>query len=286
MRYSGAIFRPPSEASSLLLQVTIGCSHNKCTFCTMYVNKGFKVRSLSEIEKDLRDYPNKESVKRVFLMDGDALVLSVDKLVYILDLINELFPNVTRVSSYATFNDLANKTVEELSLLNKKGLKLLYVGLESGSDSVLEFINKNCDSSIAIAGAKKARESNIKLSVMIIAGLGGKKYFEEHINDTAKVINKINPDYLGLLKLNVFENTKMYDQIKSGEFVLLDPVEIVMEMKYLVSKLELTNCLFSSAHASNHINVSGRLPDDKNIILERIDYYLRNKDLFNFYKGL
>ncbi len=286
MRYSGAIFRPPSEADSLLVQITIGCSHNKCTFCTMYANKQFKVRDLDEIETDLRMYPNKASVRRVFLMDGDALVLSVDKLVYILDLINELFPNVERVASYATFNDLAAKTVEELQLLKSKGLTLLYVGLESGSDTVLANIEKNSDAATAILGAKHAKAANMKLSVMIIAGLGGQTHYLEHINETARVVNLIDPDYLGLLKLNVFETTKMYRQIQNGEFALLEPIQIVEEMKLLVEQLELTDCLFSSAHASNHINVRGHLPNDKKRILQEIEYYLSNTDLFSYYKGL
>ncbi len=286
MKYSGAVYRPPSEANSLLLQVTIGCSHNKCTFCTMYQEKKFRIRSVTDIENELREYPNKENVRRVFLMDGDALVIEVSKLAYILDLLSELFPNLERVSSYATFNDLANKSVDDLMLLRKKGLRLVYLGLESGCDKVLELINKNCDSTVAIKGASNARKAGLQTSVMVISGLGGRKYFNSHITKTVDVLNLIDPDYLGVLKLNVFPNTLLYKQIKANEFELLDAIEIVKELKQIVSGLNLSSCMFSSAHASNHINVRGILPTDKARIIEEIDYYLNNPDLFNYYKGL
>lgn len=286
MRYSGNIFRPPSEAASLLVQVTIGCSHNKCTFCTMYRDKQFRVRDIKEVEEDLRNYPNKESVKKIFLMDGDALVLSFEKLVYILDLIKEVFPNVKQVSSYATFNDVNNKTVEELKVLYDKGLTLLYLGLESGSDKVLTNIKKNLDSKTVIEASNKLRKTNFKTSVMILAGLGGQELFNEHIIETAKVVNIIDPTYLGLLKLNVFEGTELYDSITNGEFTLLEPKQIVEEMKILVENLSLTNCMFSSAHASNHVNVKGILPFDKQRILKELDYYLNNTGEYNYYRGL
>lgn len=281
MKYEGAIFRPPSEANSLLIQVTVGCSHNKCTFCSMYKDKHFKIRDINEVKNEIINFENKEAVNRIFLCDGDALVLPTEQLVEILQLINKHFPNNTRVSSYATFQDLSNKTLDELTLLYDLGLTLIYLGAESGSDKVLKRVNKGITTKEMIIAAHKAKKAKMKLSVMIISGLGGQELFEEHALESANLLNEINPDYFGLLSLMVQPNTKLFEEVKHGLFNLITPEQAVNEIELIISKLHLTNCLFSSNHISNYLYLKGKLPQDKNRLLNEIDYYKNNMQLLN-----
>ncbi|MDF9867509.1 radical SAM superfamily enzyme YgiQ (UPF0313 family) [Bacilli bacterium PM5-3] len=287
MNYEGAIFRPPSEAYSLLLQVTIGCSHNECTFCSMYKDKKFRIRELSNIIEDIQSFQNKMIVEKVFLCDGDALVLPNKILVEILKEIKNNFPNCRQVSSYATFQDVERKSISELKELYDNGLTLLYLGAESGSDEVLKRVNKGISAKDMVLASKKAKEAKMKLSVMIISGLGGQELFNEHALASAKLINEIDPNYFGLLSLMVEPSTKLYQQVQNKEFLIISPLQTVEEVKTIVSNLNLTNCIFSSSHVSNYINLKGTLPNDKNRLLQEIDYYLNNPKMLNYgYKGL
>lgn len=281
MRYEGAIYRPPSEAYSLLIQVTVGCSHNKCTFCSMYKDKQFKIRDFNEIEEDIINFNNKEMVEKVFLCDGDALVLPTEQLIRILELIKENFPNNTRVSSYATFQDIQRKSLEELKTLYNLGLTLIYLGAESGSDQVLHDINKGINTQEMISAAKKAKEAKMKLSIMIISGLGGQHLYHEHALASANLLNEIDPDYFGLLSLMVQEGTKLYDDVQDGVFKLISPEQSVDEIATIITNLNLTNCLFSSNHISNYLYLKGRLPQDKQRLLNEIEYYKNNTELLN-----
>lgn len=281
MRYEGAIYRPPSEAYSLLIQVTVGCSHNKCTFCSMYKDKQFKIRDFNEIEEDIINFNNKEMVEKVFLCDGDALVLPTEQLIRILELIKENFPNNTRVSSYATFQDIQRKSLEELKTLYNLGLTLIYLGAESGSDKVLQDINKGINTQEMVSAAKKAKEAKMKLSIMIISGLGGQYLYHEHALASANLLNEIDPDYFGLLSLMVQEGTKLYDDVQDGVFKLISPEQSVDEIATIISNLNLTNCLFSSNHISNYLYLKGRLPQDKQRLLNEIEYYKNNTELLN-----
>ncbi|MDR5659428.1 radical SAM protein [Serpentinicella sp. ANB-PHB4] len=283
MRYEGAVYRPPSEAFSLIIQVTIGCSHNKCTFCSMYKDKHFKIRNLEEIEEDLllaREHYN--HVKRVFLADGDALTLKTEDLKYILKRIQSIFPECERVGIYSGPKDILRKSVEELSELNKLGLGIAYLGIESGSDDILKEINKGVTSEEMIEAGKRIVKSGIKLSVTLISGLGGIANWKEHAMESAKVINGINPDYLGLLTLMVQPGTKMYDQIQNGSIELLSPEEVMVETKLLLENLEVTDCVFRSNHASNYVALQGVLPKDKNNLITQINQVLKQG---NGYKG-
>ncbi len=278
MTYEGNIFRPPSEAYSLLIQVTIGCSHNKCTFCSMYKDKKFKIRRLEDIKADLEECARKyQKYDRIFLCDGNALIMKTEDLVQILKWIKELFPNVERIGAYAQPKDILLKTTEELKTLYDLGLKILYVGLESGSDEVLNLVEKGVTKEQMIECAKILKPSGIKSSIMVITGLGGQEHWQSHAYETAEVLNQMQPDYLGLLALMVERNTKLYDDIKNGSFKLLTPKQIVVEMKEMVKGLELNNCLFSSIHASNYINLRGVLPGDKQRLLSELDFYLENE---------
>lgn len=268
MDYEGRIYRPPSEASSLLIQITVGCTWNKCTFCDMYKDKSFKVKPMPQIEADLEEAvryaPN---AKRIFLCDGDALALSMEKLEHILKRIQTLFPHLEGVRSYASAKNILNKTPQELALLHELGLDMVYLGLESGSEKVLEEVNKGITAQEMVQAATLLKEAGIKQSVSIISGLGGQKYSTEHIVQTAKVLNAMQPDFVGLLVLYLTEDTDLYKQVQNGEFTLLTPVQVVDEMQQLIEQLQLEDCYFTSTHASNYVPIRGHLPQDKEKLL-------------------
>lgn len=283
MRYEGLIYRPPSEANSLLIQVTVGCSHNKCTFCSMYKEKQFKIRDLKEVKEDIINFQHKENVNRVFLCDGDALVLPTKQLIEILDLINKYFKNCQRVSCYATFKDILNKSNEELKLLKEHGLDLVYLGAESGSDKVLENVKKGVSVNDMKEASIKLHDANIEMSVMIISGLGGQELFKEHAYDSAMLINMIKPKYFGLLSLMVQNNTPLYEDIESNKFSLISPIQALEELKIMLNNIDIEDCFFSSNHVSNYVYLKGNLSKDKMRLLEEIKYYEKNMNKMNLY---
>ncbi|QZY56339.1 radical SAM protein [Crassaminicella profunda] len=277
MRYEGSVYRPPSEAYSLIIQATIGCSHNKCTFCSMYKDKQFRMRNMEEIIEDLkmaRDYY--KHVKRIFLADGNALALKTEYLKTILLKIKELFPECERVGIYSAPKDILRKSVDELKILKELGLGIAYLGAESGSDEILEHINKGVTSEEMIAAGQRMVESGIPLSVTLISGLGGKENWRKHAKESARVINEINPQYLGLLTLLVQKGTKMYEEVQKGEFNLLTPEEVILETKELVENLNVKDCVFRSNHASNYVSLAGTLPGDKMNLLKQLEMMIEN----------
>ncbi|WP_315116316.1 radical SAM protein [uncultured Clostridium sp.] len=271
MRYEGVVYRPPSEANSLIVQITIGCAHNKCIFCGMYKNKKFRVRKTEEILEDLIQVRNYyDRVERIFLADGDALCLKTEDLKHILYKIREIFPECNRIGIYATPKDVLNKSLEELSELRDLGLGIIYMGLESGSEKILKEINKGVTKEEMITAGKKIKESKIPLSLTLISGLGGRENWENHAVESADVISIINPDYLGLLTLMVEDGTELYDKISKGEFSLLNPEEVMMETKTMLQNIYVTNCIFRSNHASNYVALKGTLPQEKDLLLDKI----------------
>lgn len=279
MRYEGAVYRPPSEARSLILQTTIGCSHNKCTFCYMYKEKQFRVRKLDEIMRDLDDIKAQygDFTNNVFLADGNALVLKTEHIIEIMNRIKTLFPSSGRIGIYAAPKDILRKSVEELKLLKENGLEIAYLGLESGSDTVLTKVVKGVTQAEMIEAGQKMKAAGIKLSVMVISGLGGKENWHEHAIESAKVVNAIQPDYLALLTLLTPEGTPLHDSIEKGEFELLDPKDILLETKELVALLELDDCMFRSNHVSNYLSLAGTFPSDKPRLLKEIDRAIDNQ---------
>ena len=272
VRYEGTVYRPPSEANSLILQVTIGCSHNKCTFCNMYKNKKFKIREIENILEDLKSARNYYSrVKKVFLADGNALVMKTEDIKEILLTISEIFSECERVGIYAAPKDILRKTLSELSEFKKLGLGIIYLGLESGSDEILKTIKKGAVAQDMISAASIVKESGIKLSITLISGIGGLERWQEHAAASAEVINKMDPDYLGLLTLIVEPNTEIYEEVASGRFKLLSPKEIMLETTKLIENLELSNCVFRSNHASNYVALAGVLPFDKQKLLSALE---------------
>ncbi|MBQ6371152.1 MAG: B12-binding domain-containing radical SAM protein [Firmicutes bacterium] len=272
MRYEGNIFRPPSEAYSLLVQVTIGCTHNKCTFCSMYKDKKFRIRDPKEVLEDLawarRAY---RRVERIFLCDGDALALTNAKLLPILEFISENFPECQRVTAYARSTDVLRKSEEELRELRQAGITLVYIGAESGSDEVLKQINKGETRQQLIAGVRKAEACGIKASVTFISGIAGKAGWEDHAVQTGTMISEMEPSYVGLLTLMVDPDVPIAEEIRTGRLQLLSPEEVLEETELLLENTKVSRpCVFRSNHASNYLSLRGTLPQDKEAMLKMI----------------
>lgn len=278
MRYEGSVYRPPSEANSLILQVTIGCAHNLCTFCNMYKKDSFRIRQEEDIFEDLRwARANYKYVERLFLADGDALVLKNSKLLKIMNYAKELFPELERISIYGSPKDVLRKSHEELQELKNHGLGIIYIGGETGSDSILKAIKKGVDSQELIRSVRMIEDAGIKASVTFISGLGGKKKWQEHALETAKAISEMEPTYVGLLTLMIEPGTELADDIHSGEFQLLSAAEVLEETKLLVENINVEKpVVFRSNHASNYLSLKGDLPRDKESIILQIERAMEN----------
>ena len=272
MRYYGAVYRPPSEAYSLIVQVTYGCSHNTCAFCSMYKEKRFALRPLDEVLEDFRIARRTyRHVDKVFLADGDALVRKASELYTILDTIRELFPECERVTSYASPASIRIRTDEELRTLRAKGLTMVYMGLESGCDEVLKLMRKGHMSAEIIEMGQKVRRNGIALSVTAITGLGGPELLEQHAIETAKAFNAMNPEYIGMLTLMVEPGTPLYDWVRDGDFRLLTQPQVLRETRLLVENLDSPGSVFRMNHASNYLVLKGTLNQDKEAMLHTID---------------
>ena len=273
MRYEGIVYRPPSEARSLIVQVTIGCAHNTCTFCNMYKAKDFRVRSMEEIMEDLQEAHDSYGayVQKVFLADGDALVLQTEKLLEILKAVKKLFPNCTRVASYGTAQDILRKSEEELKSLQKAGLGIVYVGAESGDDEILKSICKGVTADELKAAGQKLKRCGIQTSVTLISGLGGRKKVEEHARSCADLISAMNPEYAAFLTLRLYEGTPMYDDVVTGRFERITADEIVDEMKIFLEHVDSPGTVFRTNHASNYVVLAGNLNDDIPSMLAQLD---------------
>lgn len=281
MRYEGKVYRPPSEANSLILQVTIGCAHNQCTFCGMYKGEQFRIRPLDEVLEDLNwARAHYKYIEKVFLADGDALVLKNETIVKLMDTIDELFPECKKISIYGSPQDVLRKAPEEMRELKEKGLDMIYIGGESGSNKVLKDIKKGVNVDQLVEAVRKIEDAGIEASVTFISGIGGRDHWEEHAVETGKAISRMSPSYVGLLTLMVEPGTELYDDIRSGIFTPLTPEE-VMDETYLL--LENTNvekkCVFRSNHASNYLSLKGDLPTDKDAMLRQIDRARQNKGM-------
>ena len=281
MRYIGDIYRPPSEAYSLLLQVTVGCSHNKCTFCNMYKNKQFRLRPMEDVLEDL-DWARAHyrRVGRIFLCDGDALCLKNNKLLTILDRIRELFPECERVTSYGRATDALRKTDEELRELKEHGLTMVYLGAESGSAKVLEKINKGETPEQLIDGVHKLERNGIQTSVTFISGLGGPELMEEHAVESGKMIAKMNASYVSFLTLMLDPIAPLYKDWKEGRFKFLKAEEVLQEAALMLEYARPEKpCVFRSNHASNYVSLKGNLPEDNDRMIEALKRCMKDKSL-------
>ena len=278
MDYEGLIIRPPSEAYSLLLQVTVGCSHNKCTFCGAYRQKKFKIKSLEQIKKDLHEASSYENVDRVFLCDGDALIIPQPRLEEILKLINTNLSNIERIGTYANAKSILRKSVEELKKLRDLGLNIIYLGVETGNVEVLKKIHKGVTYEQMVEAGRRVKEAGILLSITVLLGLGGIEKSIEHAIDTAKILSDIDPDYVGALTLMLIPETELYEDYVAGRFVLPDQFGFIRELYLMIANSNFTNCYFTSNHASNYLPVKAYLPREKGKITKMIGSVLEEKD--------
>jgi len=279
MNYEGLIFRPPSEADSLLLQVTVGCSHNRCAFCAMYLGKSFKPKPREIIERDLQEAAEIGPVfNRVFLCDGDALILSTRRLMKILEGIRSYLPWVERVGVYGDTRSVCPKSVGELKELHDAGLGVVYHGLESGDDEILKMMDKGGTRAEAIDAAKKLKEAGIIHSVMVLLGLGGERLSAQHAHNTASALSEMDPPFVGALTTTVVPGTPLWDRKERGEFRLPSKFGFLEELRTIVAESKFTRCRFSSNHASNYLPIRGTLPKDKKTLISLLENVLVERD--------
>ena len=282
IQYSEPLYRPPSEARSLIIQPTIGCSWNKCAFCEMYTSKKFHVRKMDDIFSEIESMaPYASQIRKVFLADGNAMVLSYNKLIAIIDKLNRTFPKLTRISAYALPKDLKAKSNSELQELYDAGLKLLYTGVETGDDQLLKIINKGESASSTVEALVKARNSGMKLSVMILNGLGGANYSSQHAINSAKVVSDIAPEFLSTLVLSFPYGIDHFIKKFGDGFVELKTMELISEMGEFIQNLHLDSTVFRSDHASNYLVLKGILNRDKDKLISEIVNVLVTKDQSN-----
>ena len=272
MIYEGDVYRPPSEANSLIIQLTIGCAHNTCTFCTMYKKDKFRIRKTEEVIEDLhwvkRHYPY--YFDRVFLADGDALIVKTPELITILDTIRELFPHVRRVTTYGAARDVLHKRPDELALLRQHGLEMVYIGAESGSDKVLSNVNKGVTAAETIEACLKLKAAGIKTSMTLITGLGGKADTREHAIESAKLVSAAKPEYLGLLTLTLGGDSQLKKDHLAGKFETLTPLEDLEEQKLFLENVDSEGTVLRSNHISNYFALSGTLNQDREKMIAQL----------------
>lgn len=281
MRYEGSIYRPPSEADSLIIQATIGCSHNRCLFCTLYKDKRFRIRPLAEILEDLHQARQRigPAIRRVFLADGDALIMKTPDLLTLAREAKELFPGLQRLSLYGSPQSILQKSPQELEALKAAGYSLVYLGIESGSDAVLTAMHKGVDAARMVEAGLRVRQAGMGLSAMLILGLGGRALSEDHARQSARVVRAIGPEYLSLLTLMIEPGSPLARQLQEGVFAEPTPAEALQELRLLLEGLEGVCTVLRSNHASNYVSLSGQLPQDRERILAEIDRCLNDPSL-------
>ena len=278
MHYEGNMIRPPSEANSILLQATVGCSHNKCTFCSAYKGERFKIKPDSIIMEDIAfaaAYCKRQ--RRLFICDGDALIIPQKRLLKFLKAIEKQLPWVNRVGLYANAKSIKLKTLDELKELKKHGLTIAYMGLESGDDITLKDVSKGVYSQTMIDMGKKIRKAGVKLSITVLLGLAGRERSKIHAEQTGRILSEIDPEYVGALSLMLVPGTPLYNDYKAGKFTLIEPDEMLKELRTMISKTNLTRGLFHANHASNYLPIKARLPKDRDKTLSLIDKALEGK---------
>lgn len=282
LNYDYPLYRPPSEASSLIFQVTLGCSFNKCSFCNMYRTKDYQERAWDEIkmEIDLASMHLPES-KRIFLADGDALNLPTGKMIQILDYIQQKFPKVERISCYAMPKNILEKSPEDLKKLHEAGLKMFYIGIESGSDIILKKVTKGATGQTIIRACQKAKDAGYIISCMIILGLGGKTYSRQHVEDTARILNATSPHYVGTLTLHLEEGIRDEFLAKFKEpFVPIDDSDALDELEMLIKNMSPKEpVIFRANHGSNAYPIGGMFPEDKDAMLQKISHLREHPEL-------
>ena len=273
MQYEGKIYRPWPEANSLLIQTTLGCTHNTCTFCDMFREKRFRIRKIEKIFRDIEEarqiYPY---IRSIFLIDGNVLALKTEFLLKILGRISVTFPECSKIALYAGLNDLRRKSVKELKQLKQAGLALVYTGLESGDPVTLERIKKGLTPEQTRKGMEKAKAAGIEVLVSIIFGIGGQERSREHIVETTRLLNIMKPEQLAPMALTIQPGTELQKQVETGEFIQATPLQILEEEKYLLENLADFDTIYWGDHANNIVSSRGRLPASRDLFLKKIDH--------------
>lgn len=277
MRYEGTIFRPPSEAYSLLIQATIGCPHNKCTFCSMYKGSRFRIRPVNDIKEDLRaarDYYG-EYVESIFFPDGNTIIMKTDQLLEIFKYAHELFPHLERTTIYGSARFVNKKSQADLILLKEAGLSRVHMGMESGDDITLQNIMKGTDAAEIIAAGLKLKKAGIQTSEYYLVGIAGKARWREHAENSARVLSAFSPDFIRLRTFAPERNTPILEDINTGNFQCLSPHEALQEIRVLIENLHCENSMVLSDHITNYCNINGLIPRDRDKMLAEIDKALQ-----------
>ena len=278
MKYEGMIIRPPSEAGSLLLQVTVGCSHNRCTFCPTYKGEKFRIKSFAEIEEDILEAGRYRSVEKVFLCDGDALIIPQARLVQILEAVRCHIRGVKRVGCYANAKSILRKSPEDLARLHAAGLKIVYLGVETGNEELLKRIEKGATREQMIEAGRRVKKAGIGLSVTVLLGIGGIEKSLAHAFDTASILTEIDPDYVGALTVMVVPGTPLYGDYISGRFALPDTFGFLRELEIMIAHADFSKCFFTSNHASNYLPIRARMPEEKEKTVRMIHHVIQSGD--------
>ncbi len=275
------IVRPPSEANSFLLPVTLGCSHNKCTFCGTFTGIKFRIKPLEDIKQDIDKVAEHYSLsmRRVFLENGDALICPQRRLVEVLKYLNEKFPNLEKIGTYASPQSALIKSVDELKELNQLGLKIAYLGVETGDEELLKKINKGASFDDIVEAGRKIKQAGITLSVTVILGLGGIKGSKQHALGIARILTDLDPDFAGALTLMLVPGTPLHKEWEDGKFTIISPFQSLEELKLIIENSNFTNCFFTANHASNYLPIKARLPEQKAEMLKMINEVLTSKDM-------
>ncbi len=279
MKYEGVVYRPPSEAYSLIIQATIGCNHNKCAFCGTYRDRQFRIRKLSEIVDDLKEASRMGPVERVFLADGDALCIPQRRLIEILDAVNREFPSVRRIGIYGNAKNILKKSLDDLKELHARKLGIIYMGVETGDDFLLAKIEKGANYAQLVEAGRRVKDAGILLSVTVLLGIGGVQYSEQHALGTARILTDLDPDYVGALSVMLVPGTPLHEEHAAGKMKLPDVFGLIRELRTIIDTSSFTHCVFRSNHASNYLPVKAALPKDKERTLAMIDDILGSKDV-------
>ena len=278
MEYEGIVIRPPSEAESLILQVTLGCSHNKCTFCPTYKGRRFRIKDLDQIKAEVDEMSEYGPFRKVFLADGDALIIPQPKLISIFDYLKQKIFGLRRVGIYGNAKSILRKSVEELRELGDRKLGIVYLGVETGDAALLEKIRKGATYEQMVEAGRRVKEAGISLSATVLLGLGGMERGQEHARATGKILSDIDPDFASALTLMVVPGTPLHEEMKEGNFQLPSPFEMIEELGTIVANSNFSRCYFTSNHASNYLPIKARLPKDKEAVVNLLRKVTSSKD--------
>jgi radical SAM superfamily enzyme YgiQ (UPF0313 family) len=278
MEYEGIVIRPPSEAESLILQVTLGCSHNRCTFCPTYKGRRFRIKDLEAIKKEIDEVAPYGPFRKVFLADGDALIIPQLKFAAVLQSLTEKLPGLRRVGIYGNAKSILRKSVAELKALRDLKLGIVYLGVETGDPALLKEVQKGASPEQVIEAGRRIKEAGITLSVTVLLGLGGSGYGQPHALATAKILSAIDPDFASALTLMVVPGTPLYEEMEAGRFQLPSPFQLLEELGTIVAHSNFSHCYFTSNHASNYLPIKARLPKDKEAVVGLIQKVISSQD--------